>query len=210
MSFGSGVRVGALFGGSNSSPRASNDANTPPTSSHSIRKLSGLPREGSRGGALQTFLAVLFCKTAGLGFRVVFWTSRAPPRRTRGRAARSDAARVGDRVDSGDRRDRRGGRVPLLRRRRDRGGTVHVIGPPGRQHHRRRQPPRGDTARCAHRRGVSDRGEQGHRSVEGVHRHRQGSIVQGRARRGGEVPATRAQGGAGGIRQGRSPRRRRS
>ena len=80
----------------------------------------------------------------------------------------------------------------------------------GADHDRRRQPPRGDAARCAHCRGVSDRGEQGHRSVEGVHRHRQGSIVQGRARRGGEVPATRAQGGAGGIRQGRPPRRRRS
>ena len=37
---------------------------------------------------------------------------------------------------------------------------------PSFQHHRRRQPFRDmDTARCAHRRGVSDRGEQGHRST---------------------------------------------
>mmetsp|Transcript_9183 Transcript_9183/g.41664 ORF Transcript_9183/g.41664 Transcript_9183/m.41664 type:complete len:296 (-) Transcript_9183:1907-2794(-) len=158
----------------------------------------------------QLFWKFCLARLQGSCYLFVFWPSRAPSRRTRGRDARSDAARVGVRVDSGDRRDRRGGDVPLLRRRRDRGGTVHVIGRPGRRPDRRRQPPRGDAARCAHRRGVSDRGEQGHRSVEGVHRHRQGSIVQGRARRGGEVPATRAQGGAGGIRQGRPPRRRRS
>ena len=82
----------------------------------------------------QLFWKFCLARLQGSCYLFVFWPSRAPSRRTRGRDARSDAARVGVRVDSGDRRDRRGGDVPLLRRRRDRGGTVHVIGRPGRRH----------------------------------------------------------------------------
>ena len=125
----------------------------------------GFPREGSQGGVLRTFGSSVLqdCRVrVPSSFSNVARTAR----RIRGRAARNDAARVGVRVDPRSPRPalwRRTSAPPPPRPRR----TFHVIGPPG------RQPPRRDTARCAHRRGVSDRGEQGHRSVEGVHRHRQ-------------------------------------